>query len=195
MPLSAQVARSARRLRAGSAAERRRVLQDLEDLACGDDLSPLDRKVLAWVLLSRFHLWPLPERRAAAAFLETWFTTETSARLSRRLEATRLEETDPETRESLKVAVYATLPAPELVRSIAEPSEEDLTVGLGLLMALETALTRLRQGAFDRRQIPALVDALRKARAHRASHIAKPFLWRLEHVLETAMRVGAYLLR
>jgi hypothetical protein len=166
----------------------------MEGLSCRKELPALEKKVLGWVLLSKYHLWPVAERRAAARFLEIWFSTEASRRLSRRLEATRLEETDPEARESLKVAVNATMPTPELVQALEHPSVEDLTEGLGLLIALEAVVARLRQGVFEHRHLPALIEALRKARAHRASHIAKPFLWRLEHVLELAMRVGSYLL-
>ena len=189
------ISRDAGGLRDGTASERRHCLQELEAMACRDEVPPFPKKLLAWVLLSRFHLWPVAERRAAARFLEIWFSTETSRRLSHRLEATRLEETDDEARESLKVASISTMPAPDLIKVLEEPSLEDLTDGLGLLIALETVLARLRQGAFEHKAIPALVEALRKARAHRASHIAKPFLWRLEHVLETALRVGSYLFR
>lgn len=194
MPVSEAVQRCAKRLREGDAPERRLCLLEMEGLSCRKELPALEKKVLGWVLLSKYHLWPVAERRAAARFLEIWFSTEASRRLSRRLEATRLEETDPEARESLKVAVNATMPTPELVQALEHPSVEDLTEGLGLLIALEAVVARLRQGVFEHRHLPALIEALRKARAHRASHIAKPFLWRLEHVLELAMRVGSYLL-
>ncbi|MHC4599179.1 MAG: hypothetical protein ACYS47_09255 [Planctomycetota bacterium] len=183
----------AKRIARGKGAARRRSLSELEDLASRDVVSPLEKVLLGRVLLANFHLRPLPERRAIARFLDVWFVSETSGKLSKRIEVTRLEEIDPETRDSLKVAAITTLPHRELVGFLEDPPQEDLTGGLGLLIALETAYSRLRQDFFPHRHLPALIRALRKARGHRASHIAKPFLWRLEYVLETAMKKGSYL--
>ena len=177
----------------GASPARRRDLRELEGLACRNAVSTKEKKLIGLVLLANFHIRPLFERRTIARFLDVWFVTETSVRVAKRLEATRLEEVDPGTRNSLKVAAYSTMPDRELARALEEPSREDLTEGLGLLVALETAYTRLRLGTFSHRRLAELIRALRKARAHRASHIAKPFLWRLESVLELALKVGSYL--
>ncbi|MHC5080232.1 MAG: hypothetical protein ACYTHN_14545 [Planctomycetota bacterium] len=184
----------AKNLARGAPATRRRTLHVLENLSAQAGISPFEKKNLALVLLANFHLRPRPERRAIARLLDILFVNETSRKVSHRIEVTRLEEVDPETRNSLKVAALGTLPHQELIEILAHPTHEDLTEGLGLLIALEAVYTRLRHGTFPHRHLPELIKALRSARAHRGSHVAKPFLWRLEYVLETAMKIGSYLI-
>jgi len=182
-----------KRLARGSGAVRRRSLHELEALACNRIVSSEEKKILSLVLLANFHFRPRAERRTAARLLDVWLVSETSRRLHRRIESTRLEEMDPETRDSLQAAAWSVIPSRDLVQALARPRCEDLTAGLGLLMALDAAYSRLRCGAFPHAQLPDLIRALKAARAHRASHVAKPFLWRLEYVLETACKVGSYL--
>lgn len=180
----------AKTLARGEPPMRRQCLFDLEALGCAGEVSPLEKKLIGAVVIANYHLRPLSERRVIARFLDIWFESEVSRRLSRKFLAAHLEEIDPEARESLRVAAVTTMPCAELIRHLASPPREDLTEGLGLLVLVETAFTRLRTGEFPFREIPDLIRALRAARSHRASHVAKPFLWRLEVVLEIAQGVA-----
>jgi hypothetical protein len=156
------------------------------DVVGGDYVLGAAERILAF-----YHIRDLPERREIARFFETWFLWERSHALSRRLAVTRMEEVDEGIRESLLSAVYSVMPNGPLIEHLVRPGEEHLGQGLGLLMILEALAYRIRARHFVPSELPPLLEALCAARGMRGSHIARPFLWRLEDVIAKVREVAS----
>jgi hypothetical protein len=138
---------------------------------------------VAGVILNSFPLRSRTERAAIGRFFETWFIKERSVEISRRLAAARMEEVHEDIRDSLLAAEISAMPSDDLIETFSAPPKEHLHGGLGLLMMLEALSYRVREREFTSGETPLLLKALRSARALRGSHIARPFLWRLEDVI------------
>lgn len=141
-------------------------------------------------ILHSFHSRDADERSAIARFLETWFLDERSSAHSRRIRAARMEEVDEGIRDSLLSAAFSAMPSEDLIQSLAEPEEEHLRRGLGLLMMIEAVAFRVSAREFTAGELARLILVLRAARAIRGSHIARPFLWRLEDVISSVMSLA-----
>ncbi len=142
-------------------------------------------EAVAGRIMDSYHARDASERLTIARFLETWFIEERSYSAYRRISAARMEEVDDCIRESLFSAAVSAMPSGDLIRSLADPDEEHLLKGLGLLVMLEAVSYRLSGREFAAVELPGLLKVLRAARALRGSHIARPFLWRLEDVIST----------
>ena len=163
-------------------------LELLEILPLTNDVPGTFRFEVGWLLVDPFHLRKRHERQQVARFLDIWFRSEPCPSLCSRLKTISLEEVDDKVRGSLQVAIYNTMPLSELTGSIARPAKGDRLQGNGLLVLLDAIANRVKRHQIPASSLRALVGALRQGRAHRASHIARPYLWKLEQVLE---RVGA----
>ncbi|MCI0340690.1 MAG: hypothetical protein L0216_05995 [Planctomycetales bacterium] len=168
--------------RAGLAA----ALEDLEYLNCERDLAAETKLFVVDAVTRDFHLRGIPERRAIARFLDAFCETEVSVPLTRRIAAIRMEEVDLETRESLLPPLHALRATDELLAELADPPREMLKDGYALLVLVDALETRVRRRLLGGPELDRLIEALRRARALRASHIAKPFLWKVETLLEAA---------
>ncbi len=163
--------------------ERMDAIGALSILRCADGMQPSYVLSAADRIMASYHARNRAERHAIARLLETWFQSERSLPLSRRIASARMEELDEGIRESLLSASISAMPSADLIGMLACPSDEHLREGLGLLMMLEALSFRFSAREFAPEDVPALMSALRGARALRGSHIARPFLWRLEDVI------------
>ena len=174
------------RLRSPDRVERLRALDDLEFLNCERHLSrPTKLAVVEWCL-EGYHGKGVGERRAIGRFLDAWLESQPDAGLARRVAAARMEEIDPETRDSLLPASFALLPTDELIAALADPPAELLRDGYGLLVLLDALHMRLRNAVLTPDVLDAAIAALRRARAIRRTPVVRPFLWQVEVVLERA---------
>ncbi|MBI4576233.1 MAG: hypothetical protein HY722_08230 [Planctomycetes bacterium] len=178
--------------------ERLALLAELELAGCQDLTHEMDRRTkvsIACALLDDFQTCDRHERIHRARFLDAWLVFAPSARLVRSLLATSLEEMDGTVREHLYAAACAAMPSAMLLDELASPPPGAFHRGATLLVLLEAVSVRLRRDAFPEEQMERLTAILRGARAYRASHLGRPFLWRLETVLGAVERRRASLRR
>lgn len=176
----------ARLLAAPDRAERMRALDDLEYWICEGPVEGPTKLALAEVAVRDFHLRGLAERRAVARFLDAWLSCEPAPAFSHHLAALRMEEVDPEVRDSLLPAVYATAPTAALIDLVGAPPPEVARDGYALLVALDALHTRLSAGEHPPDVLDQAIASLRRARAVRGTPVVRPFLWQVEIVLERA---------
>lgn len=174
------------RLESARKRERLAALRDLELANCQDLVPKRAKVLLAQRLADAFHSRDHHERAHVARFLDAWLAFEPSSRLHRRLLAARMEEVDEAIRENLYAAACHTMPNARLLAEFAAPPPEAFLQGAALLILLECVAQRLRRDAFSAPQLAAAIRSLRAARAYRASHIGRPFLWKLEAALRLA---------
>lgn len=176
----------AARLRAPDRAERMRALDELEFLNCERSLSHQTKLAVVGWCLEGYHGRGVVERRAIGRFLDAWLDSQPDRALARRLAAARMEEVDPETRDSLLPASFAVLPTDELIALLDSPPVELLRDGYGVLVLLDALHVRLRNAELSADVLDAAIGALRRARAIRRTPVVRPFLWQVEVVLERA---------
>lgn len=178
-----------RLLQSPDVSQRLRALDELEYLACEQDL-PADLKIgLGRIVVEKYLGRGGRERLKTAQFLDVWFNAEADASLSQRLHAIYLEEVDSSIRDSLLSAVYSTMPVGGLLKEIESPQSQVMQKGHSLLILVEALERRVKRRLLSGAELDRVIQALKKARAYRASHIARPFLWQIEIVLESATRL------
>lgn len=171
--------------------ERLRALKNLEVLACRRKVAAKDRLAVGRLLAEAFLGRDRHERLATARFLDVWSRWATDDRLCRRLIAIHMEESSKGVRANLEVAIMRTMPNARLVSLLASPPQEMLTGETPTLLVLLDALAnRIRSNHITGAERAGLIRALRKSRAHRASRVARPFLWRVEALLAELVSEG-----
>ena len=181
------------RLEGSDRKDRLAALDELEAKHCHEPLDTDVRRRIGSLLARNLLARDTFERKRVARFLDVWHKNEPDRALANQYRAIFLEEVDPEIRNSLLVAISGTLPNAALIEQVAEPDPEYLREGYALLVMLEAVQRRIRMRSFNFTELVELLDALRVARSHRGSHIARPFLWHLEVVIQDAKELCAWL--
>ncbi|MCZ6691705.1 MAG: hypothetical protein O7H41_19130 [Planctomycetota bacterium] len=179
-----------RLLQSTEVSERLRALDELEYLACEQDLTPELKVDLGRIVVDKYLGRGGRERLKTAQFLDVWFNAEPDASLSQRIHAIYLEEVDSSIRDSLLSAVYSTMPLSRILEELENPKTQAMQGGHSLLILVEALERRVKRRLVSGSDLDRVIRVLKRARAYRASLIARPFLWQIEIVLE-----GATLLR
>lgn len=178
-----------RLLQSSEVSERLRALDELEYLACEREM-PAELKIyLGRIVIEKYLGRGGRERLKTAQFLDVWFSAEPDASLSQRLLAIYLEEVDSSIRDSLLSAAYSTIPLAGLLKELENPKSQSMQKGHSLLILIESLERRVKRRMISGADLDRVIGVLKKARAYRASHIARPFLWQIEIVLEEATRL------
>lgn len=176
-------------LQSSEVSDRLRALDELEYLTCEREVQPDLKLELGKVIVEKYLGRGGRERLKTAQFLDVWFNSEVDGPLSQRLFAIYLEEVDSSIRDSLLSAAYSTMPLTGLLQLIEKPRTQVMQKGHSLLILVEALDRRVKRRAVSGADLDRVIRALKRARAYRASHIAKPFLWKIEIVLENASRL------
>ena len=179
-----------RLLQSTEVSERLRALDELEYLACEQDLTAELKVDLGRIVVDKYLGRGGRERLKTAQFLDVWFNAEPDASLSQRIHAIYLEEVDSSIRDSLLSAVYSTMPLSRILEELENPKTQAMQGGHSLLILVEALERRVKRRLVSGSDLDRVIRVLKRARAYRASLIARPFLWQIEIVLE-----GATLLR
>lgn len=178
-----------RLLQSPHVSERLRALDELEYLACEQEI-PAELKIqLGRIIVSKYLGRGGRERLKTAQFLDVWFNAEPDASLSQRLMAIYLEEVDSSIRDSLLSAAYSTMPIGTVLSELENPKNQSMQRGHSLLILVEALDRRVKRRQISGAELDRVIRVLKSARAYRASHIARPFLWQIEIVLEGATRL------
>ena len=92
-------------------------------------------------------------------------------------------------RDSLLSAAYSTMPLPGLLSKIERPRVPAMQRDHSLLILVEALDRRVKRRAVTGADLDRVIQVLKRARSYRASHIAKPFLWKIEIVLDGATKL------
>ena len=178
-----------RLLQSSEVSERLRALDELEYLACELEI-PAELKIyLGRIVVEKYLGRGGRERLKTAQFLDVWFSAEPDASLAQRITAIYLEEVDSSIRDSLLSAAYSTMPLAGLLKELENPKGQAMQKGHSLLILIESLERRVKRRMISGTDLDRVIGVLKKARAYRASHIARPFLWQIEIVLEDATRL------
>lgn len=169
--------------------DRLRALDELEYLACEQDIPPSLKIEVGRLIVDKYLGRGGRERLKTAQFLDVWFNAEEDASLSNRLMAIYLEEVDSSIRDSLLAAAFSTMPLQELLTKVEKPRAQAMQRDHSLLILIEALDRRVKRRTISGTDLDRVIEVLKRARAYRASHIAKPFLWKIEIVLEGATRM------
>ncbi len=176
-------------LQSSEVSDRLRALDELEYLSCEQDVPAAVKLEVGRIIVDKYLGRGGRERLKTAQFLDVWFNAEDDGPLAQRLMAIYMEEVDSSIRDSLLSAAYSTMPLPGLLSKIERPRVPAMQRDHSLLILVEALDRRVKRRAVTGADLDRVIQVLKRARSYRASHIAKPFLWKIEIVLDTATRL------